>query len=32
MNQRIVHIALVVEDYDDAIEFYPQKLDFVLQE
>ncbi len=28
MNQRIAHIALVVEDYDEAIEFYTQKLDF----
>lgn len=32
MKQRIAHIALVVEDYDDAIEFYTQKLDFVLLE
>lgn len=28
MYQRIAHIALVVENYDDAIEFYTQKLDF----
>lgn len=32
MYQRIAHIALVVEDYDDAIEFYTQKLDFTLLE
>ena len=25
MYQRIAHITLVVEDYDDAIEFYTQK-------
>jgi catechol 2,3-dioxygenase-like lactoylglutathione lyase family enzyme len=28
MYQRIAHIALVVDDYDDAIDFYTQKLDF----
>jgi len=32
MNQRIAHIALVVKDYDEAIEFYTQKLDFTLIE
>ena len=32
MYQRIAHIALVVKDYDDAIEFYTQKLDFTLLE
>ena len=32
MNQQIAHIALVVEDYDDAIEFYTKKLNFVLLE
>ena len=32
MYQRIAHIALVVDDYDDAIEFYIQKLDFQLLE
>jgi catechol 2,3-dioxygenase-like lactoylglutathione lyase family enzyme len=32
MKQSIVHIALVVEDYDDAIEFYTQKLNFTLVE
>lgn len=30
--QKIVHIALVVEDYDDAIQFYTQKLHFTLIE
>lgn len=32
MNQRIAHIALVVRDYDEAIQFYTQKLDFMLLE
>ncbi len=32
MNRRIVHIALVVDDYDDAIKFYTEKLDFILLE
>lgn len=32
MYQRIAHIALVVKDYDDAIEFYTEKLDFKLIE
>lgn len=32
MYQRIAHVALVVKDYDAAIEFYTQKLDFVLLE
>jgi catechol 2,3-dioxygenase-like lactoylglutathione lyase family enzyme len=32
MNQRIVHIALVVDDYDEAINFYTQKLGFQLLE
>ncbi|WP_017811452.1 MULTISPECIES: VOC family protein [Paenibacillus] len=32
MNQSIVHIALVVHDYDEAIEFYTQKLNFTLIE
>lgn len=32
MKQRIAHIALVVDDYDDAIEFYTKKLDFTLVE
>lgn len=32
MIQSIVHIALVVRDYDEAIEFYTQKLHFTLVE
>lgn len=32
MKQAIVHIALVVRDYDEAIEFYTQKLHFTLVE
>ena len=32
MYQRIAHIALVVKDYDEAIEFYTEKLDFKLLE
>jgi len=32
MKQSIVHIALVVKDYDDAIEFYTKKLHFTLVE
>ena len=32
MHQRIAHVALVVDNYDDAIEFYTQKLDFQVLE
>ena len=32
MNQRLAHIALVVADYDEAIEFYTQKRGFELIE
>ncbi len=32
MNQSIIHVALVVRDYDEAIEFYCQKLHFTLVE
>jgi catechol 2,3-dioxygenase-like lactoylglutathione lyase family enzyme len=32
MYQRIAHIALVVSDYDEAIEFYTLKLEFQLIE
>lgn len=32
MKQRIAHIALVVKDYNEAIEFYTKKLDFMLLE
>lgn len=30
MNQSILHVALVVKDYDEAIEFYCSKLKFTL--
>jgi catechol 2,3-dioxygenase-like lactoylglutathione lyase family enzyme len=32
MKQSIVHVALVVRDYDEAIEFYTKKLHFTLVE
>ena len=32
MHQRIAHVALVVKDYDEAIDFYINKLDFILLE
>lgn len=32
MKQQIAHIALVVDDYDEAIEFYTKKLQFELIE
>ncbi len=32
MKQSIVHIALVVDDYDEAIDFYTKKLHFTLIE
>jgi catechol 2,3-dioxygenase-like lactoylglutathione lyase family enzyme len=32
MKQSIVHIALVVKDYDEAIAFYTEKLHFTLIE
>jgi len=32
MKQSIVHVALVVRDYDEAIEFYTKKLHFELIE
>lgn len=32
MKQSIVHIALVVRDYDEALAFYTQKLHFTLIE
>ena len=32
MKQSIIHIALVVRDYDEAIEFFCQKLHFTLVE
>jgi len=32
MTQSIVHVALVIRDYDEAIEFYTKKLNFRLVE
>ena len=32
MKQRIAHIALLVKDYDEAIQFYTGKLHFTLLE
>jgi catechol 2,3-dioxygenase-like lactoylglutathione lyase family enzyme len=32
MKQSIVHVALMVRDYDEAIEFYTKKLNFTLVE
>ena len=32
MKQSIVHVALVVREYDEAIEFFTKKLDFQLVE
>ena len=32
MNQSIIHVALVVRDYDEAIDFYCQMLHFELVE
>ena len=32
MTQQIAHIAIVVNDYDDAIRFYTQQLNFTLIE
>src|SRR5919198_6751982 len=32
MKQSIIHIALVVRDYDEAIEFFTRKLRFTLVE
>jgi catechol 2,3-dioxygenase-like lactoylglutathione lyase family enzyme len=32
MKQSLVHIALVVNDYDEAIKFYTEKLNFKLIE
>lgn len=32
MKQSIIHVALVVRDYDEAIQFFCQKLNFTLEE
>nr|WP_245806395.1 VOC family protein [Francisella halioticida] len=31
-NQSIIHVSIVVEDYNEAIEFYTKKLNFELIE
>jgi catechol 2,3-dioxygenase-like lactoylglutathione lyase family enzyme len=32
MKQHLIHVALVVHDYDEAIEFFTKKLHFSLVE
>ena len=32
MKQQIAHIAMIVDDYDEAIQFYTKKLNFILKE
>jgi len=32
MKQHLAHIAILVKDYDEAIQFYTQKLGFILIE
>lgn len=32
MKQSLAHVAIVVRDYDEAIEFYTKKLHFILVE
>ncbi len=32
MKQKIAHVALLVDEYDEAISFYTQKLNFTLVE
>lgn len=32
MNQQIAQLTLVVNDYDEAIEFYTKKIGFILKE
>jgi catechol 2,3-dioxygenase-like lactoylglutathione lyase family enzyme len=32
MKQSIVHVALIVDDYDEAIKFYTERLNFTLVE
>ena len=32
MKQQIAHITLIVKDYDEAINFYTEKLNFILIE
>ncbi len=32
MNQNLAHVAIVVDDYDEAIKFYTNKMHFILVE
>ena len=32
MNQHLAHVAIIVDDYDKAIDFYTRKLHFTLTE
>ncbi len=32
MKQELAHVAIIVDDYDNAIQFYTQKLNFLLAE
>ena len=32
MKQRLAHIAILVKDYDEALQFYTQKMGFILIE
>jgi len=32
MKQKIMHVALVVKDYDEALKFYTEKLNFTIVE
>jgi catechol 2,3-dioxygenase-like lactoylglutathione lyase family enzyme len=32
MNKKLKHIAILVDDYDEALKFYVQKLNFILIE
>lgn len=32
MKQKIIHVSIVVDDYDEAIQFYTEKLNFKLIE
>lgn len=32
MSQSLIHVTLMVDDYDDAIEFYTKKLNFTIIE
>ena len=32
MKRKIAHVALIIHDYDEAIKFYTEKLDFIVVE